>query len=295
MKKILFLVVGLCAGLSLSTAQEVGLSFNPDKGATYTYSYKIWQTIDQQLMGMDVNFVQEISMAYAMNVLEKNKEEVRVSFEYTDILYTLANPMMTIRYNSNKPVDNPTSMDEMVAKMYNCLIGRKFEAVIALDGTVKSLTGMDEVINEMFAAAGAAAGMAPGMEESLRAQMGNDALKKSFEQSLKIYPEEKVKVGDSWTVGQTSEIMNIQWDIENQYTLTKADKKDAMLLVESVISTSGENGLKGTQAGMIHLDRKTGMMREATIHQEIEGELSTQGMAIPLKIKSDVSITIRKK
>lgn len=295
MKKILFLIIVLFTNLFMLTAQEVELSFNPAKGATYTYSYDIKQTIDQQVMGMDIQTLQNISMVYTMAVLNKSKETVRVEFEYKDIFYELVNPSLVVRYDSNNPIENPNQMEETMAKMYNCLIGRTFEAVIALNGTVESLTGMDEVIDDMLLSMNLEEGQAAGIEDMLRKQMSNEALKKEFEQSLKIYPEGKVKAGDRWTLDHTVDIADIKLYSANQYELSRIDKKEVVLSVESVIDSPGENGLKGTQTGVSYLDRKTGMPKKATLYQDVKGEVTLYGMTIPMKVLSSIDITIQKK
>jgi len=295
MKKILFLVVVLYANLSMLAAQEVVLSFNPAKGATYTYNYEIKQIIDQQVMGMDLQTLQNISMVYTMTVLNKNKENVRVGFEYKDISYELVNPALVIRYDSSNPTENPTQTEEMLAKIYDCLIGRSFEAVITLDGTVESLTGMDEIIDDILLSMNLGEGQTGGVEEMLRKQMSDEALKKEFEQSLKIYPQGKVKTGDRWTLDHTVEVADIKLYSANQYELSRIDKKEVVLSVESVIDSPGENGLKGKQTGVSYLDRKTGMPKKATLYQDVKGEVTLYDMTIPMKVLSNIDITIQKK
>lgn len=295
MKKTVFLIAALCAGLSVLTAQEVRLSFNPAKGAVYTYNYEIKQTLKQKVMEMDVQTLQNISMVYTMTVLNKNKENVKVAFEYKDIFYELINPMMSIRYDSNNPVENPTKQEEMITKIYDCLVGLKFEAMIALNGKVELLTDMNKTISEMLALLNFEEGLLNGMEEMLRKQMGNEALEREFERSLNVYPEGKVKVGDKWTVDHTFEVMDIKLHIANQYELTQIDKKEVVLSVGSLINGSGDNGLRGTQTGVSHLDRKTGMLKKATIHQDVKGDISLYEMTIPMEILSTINITIQKK
>ena len=291
MKKALFTAICLFIGLSMATAQ-ITLSFNPEKGATYQFSMEILQKIKQNVMGQELPMNMNLSTTYTMSIVEKNNDGVKASFLYKDLYYEMSSAMMNMKYDSKNPTANANAMDAIMAKIFGAMIDKKFEAVIALDGTVKSVTGMDAILEDMSKAVGSDM-QAAQIAESLKQQYSNDAMKASLEQSFKIYPTGKIKPGDSWTVNQKNDAAGMAMNTTSTYTLKSTDKKSALVDVTSVID--GMDGkLTGTQSGTLKYDVKTGLVDESNIKQNISGTVTTQGMDIGMELDSDMKVSVKK-
>lgn len=291
MKKITLVVLALVTGILASTAQ-VTLSFNPAKGATYQYSMDMNQKIKQNLMGQDLDMDQKMVMTYDMKVVENNKTEIKTIFSYTHVYYELVNPMMNMKYDSRN-AENLTGMDAMMGKIFNSLLGKEFEVVILPNGTVKSVSGMDAIIEDMMEAVGGDM-MAQQMGESMKAQFSNEAMKTSFEQSFKIYPASSVKVGDSWNVEQSTNANGVSMDIKSVYTLKAINNKKATIEIQSDIQ-GVEGQLSGTQGGELILDTITGLPEKAALTQSLKGTVSANGMEVIVAIESEILTSTMKK
>lgn len=290
----------VCAGLLLLAATafvsaQVKLTFNPDKGKKYEYRTEIVQTIKQAVMGQEIPMETEMSMNYLMDIKEKTSQETKAEFAYKDIAYIISSPMMKMGCDSRTPVENPTEMDKMLGGMLGSMIGKPFEVVIAPDGSVKSVTGMDAIVEGM---AGSASGgqMAAQVGAAMKQQFNDAAIKSTFEQSMKIYPVNAVKVGDSWNVEQNISISGMNSATKAKYTLKEVKKNIAVVALEATIelkpAAGMEGSLTGTMTGNMQIDTKTGLPTTSDISQIIKGSIKAQGMDVTMDIDSKIKNSI---
>jgi len=292
MKKILFLILGIIQCLFVANAQ-IKLSFNPAKGTTYQYAFDMRQSIKQQMMGQDIEMDQVMVMTYDMTVEENNNKEITTSFSYNNIYYELINPMISMKYDSQNTNEEVTLMDDIAGKIFSSLLGKQFKVILLPDGSVKSVSGMDTIIEDMMEAVGndmIAQQIGAGMKE----QFSNEAMKTSFEQSFKIYPTSEIRIGDTWNVHQEMNSGNIIMHINSNYTLNSIKNNKAFVNVTSEIKgMDGQYG--GTQSGQIEFDLTSGLSENADIEQGITGTVSANDMEVSMDIKSFITISMTEK
>ena len=285
MKKIISTSLILLLGFTIASAQ-IKLSFNPQKGAKYEYQTEMIQISKNAAMGQEMTSETEISMKYLMEVVEKSTDEIQTVFTYQDISYIITSPMMKMGYDSKNTIENPSDMDKILEQIFSTLIGKPFTLTIAPDGSVKSVTGMDAIAENMSQSVGNDQ-IAAQLTVAIKQQFSEDAIKRVFEQSLKIYPDNPVKVGNSWNVNNAIEISGMGTNTKTKYTL-KAVKKDmADIAVESTLDLKpgagmpgAEGLLTGTQNGSMVVEIKTGMPVSSDLTQIVKGSLKMQGIDI---------------
>ncbi len=113
-----------------------------------------------------------------------------------------------------------------------------------------------------------------------------------------IFPDHKVKVGDSWE----ADIKPMKTDnmkIHIKYTLKKLSGKKATIGLEGVITASKIAGqtikLSGTQDGEVVVDTKTGWTMSTHLTQDVKMKMEKNGMEIPMNISSTTTSTTEKK
>ncbi len=113
-----------------------------------------------------------------------------------------------------------------------------------------------------------------------------------------IFPDHKVKVGDSWE----ADIKPMKTDnmkIHIKYTLKKLSGKKATIGLEGVITASKIAGqtikLSGTQDGEVVVDTKTGWTMSTHLTQDVKMKMEKNGMEIPMNISSSITSTTEKK
>ena len=297
MKKITLIGLFLLSGLSIISAQ-IKLSFNPEEGTKYLYTQDIVQQVKQTVMGQEMPMSTEMSMTYVMDVKEKSPQEIKSQFTYQDVSYNVSSAMFSMKYNSKNPVENPSDMDKMMSDMFSAMIGKPFIVNIAPDGSVNSVSGMDAISESMVQSAASGNPMGAQIGASMKQQFNDEAMKSMFEQSLKIYPDHPVKVGDSWEIEQNTSQSGMNSIIKTKYTIKEIKNNIATIQLESEVnmkpSTAGmEGNMSGTQSGIMLVDTKTGMPVSSEISQNIKGSIKAQGMDISQDLTSKVKISTK--
>lgn len=290
MKRMLTIVLCLLTGVSLTMGQ-VTLTFNPDMGVKYRYSMGMEQDMTQLVMGQEIPMKNSMITSYEMTVLEKKAEGVKVGFRFLDIYFEMSSAMGGMKYDSKNPVETKEQgLEDIMTKMFGGLLNQQFEATILPDGSVASVTGMDAIAAAIVKGMESYGSQAVQMSEGIiKQQFNNEAMRKSFEQSFKIYPGKPMQVGDSYNTTREAGILTgVSMTIQSTYQLVSADDARAHMVVKSTID--GMDGkLKGEQDGTIQFDLKTGMPSEMILNQKMEGTISAHGMEV--SFKSDAKVT----
>lgn len=290
MKKTLLIILWLSAGLSMTMAQKATLSFNPPPGKTYEHRCEMDQVVEQKVMGQDITTIQKMGAVYDVNILENTKDEIKTNYIYKSISYELKSSIMNVSYDSTQPKENPNQFEDIYSKMLGALVGKQFGVVHAPDGSVLSVTGMDAIADDIKNAFEDES-IRNMIEMMLAQQYSNEAMKKTLNQSMQIYPNRAVKVGETWNIEQTADAMDIVLHTNSTYQLEAVKKKTAYVKVKSTV-TSDDDKLSGEHWGDQEFDLKSGMVRKATINQKMTGTITSQGMDIEMIIDSKVNMTM---
>ena len=295
MKRIVFTGLFLISGLTITSAQ-IKLSFNPEKGKKYEYQTEMIQKVKQSVMGQEIPVEMEMNMTYLMEIKDKTPQEIRMQVTYREVAYILSNPMMKMGYDSKNPVENPSEMDQMLSDIFGVLIDKPFIIVIAPDGSVNSVTGLDAIAESMGNAAGDGQ-IAVQIAAQLKQQFSDAALKNMFEHSFKIYPTNAVKVGDSWNMESTMVMNNMNANYKARYTLKEVSKNTATIAVDSDIEMEMGEGMEGklvsTQSGTMLVDIKTGISVSGEVTQNIKGTIKAQGFDIQMDMNNKTKTFIK--
>ncbi len=288
MKQIVLTACCLMTGM-MATAQ-VSLSFNPDKGAKYRYHYELQQNFTQSIMDQEISFNQNMSTVYDMNIINKTDTEIQTEFIYEEVHFEMTGGMMSMKYDSNHAPGDTSQIDSSVSKLFDCLTGSHFNALIATDGTVKSVSGMEVILDKMLNVLDGEVHELTPLKAAMTQQFNNEAIRKNFEQSTKIYPDKPVKIGDSWSIEQTIEILGMSLKTVSTYELISNTQETAIANIQSII-TESHGKLSGNQSGTVEFDLRTGMAKNANLKQHIKGSIVANGMDIPLDVTSDIKTT----
>jgi len=295
-RRIVFAGLFLIAGLNVTTAQ-VKLSFNPEKGKKYEYQSEMIQNIQQNVMGQTIPMELEMNIKYLMEIKGKTSQETQMQYTYKEVAYIINSPMMKMGYDSKNPIENPSEMDKIFSKIFSTLIDESFMIVVAPDGTITSVTGMELIAEKMVNAISGDGTMAAQLGAQMKMQFGDDAIKNSFQQAFKIYPANPVKKGDSWNLESKTTISNMNTDVKTKYSLKDISKNLATITFESVmelIPTEGmEGNLSGSQTGTMIVDTKTGMTITSDVSQNMKGNVKAQGFDVQMEVDGKVKISTK--
>ena len=281
------------SGLTVAMAQ-IKISFNPESGKKYEFQTETIENSKESTMGQEKSKESETVIKYLMEIKEKTPLEIRVLFTYREIAHFFSHSRMKMGFDSKNPIENPSEMDKMLDKLLGKLLDKSFMAVIAPDGTVKSVEM--EAINESMAQSVITEDpMSETMSIGLKQEFSESAIKRMIEQSLNFYPVNAVRVQESWTMEDTH-VSNLNLTTKAKYTL-KENKRDlATITVEAIIEVTHhrmEGKLMGTQTGNILVDTKTGIPISTDVSQNVTGAFKVRDFDVATEINTHKKMSIK--
>ena len=115
-------------------------------------------------------------------------------------------------------------------------------------------------------------------------------LKEQMSNQFIQFPEEKVKIGESWTMSST---MNQVGKLEYTYTLIGIEKNKLLLTVKGKMLESESETIKmlaATISGDVILNKKTGETLESNIVMDMDMQMEAQGSAMDMNMKAEISM-----
>jgi hypothetical protein len=263
--KCTILILLLTATTLAATAQTLQpWKLNLQAGQTYDVTDTQESNIDQQVMGQQMNMATNVVAQRVFSVQSAGAEGFRVKQTNTGMKMTAKGMGQTTTFDSDKPDD----MDGPVGTQLKSVIGATMEAMIAPDGTISILKGIE--IPEGF---------------NFGAGIDNSA-------ALAVYfvrpPAKPIQPGDTWT--ETLEQEGIHTQVA--YTYRKSENGQALLDYEMTVKitrTMTSNGVE-IEADMLTegkgdlvLELSTGLVLERRYEGALSGVSKAMGMEIPQK------------
>lgn len=270
----------------------VFLQLNLKKGEKYNYNTKTNQLIKQEVMGSEMTIKQQIEVGYLYDVIENDATGLHIKTTYQNIALHMEMPQKTLDYDSENNTDETNPL-----KNLGNLTGKSFDMYVSPEGRVTKVEGLQDILNSI--------GGDAATQQLLKQQFGDSAFIHMMDAALNIYPNKKVKTGETWQKNSLTPVAGMMnMALQSTYTLKSVSHNQANIDVQSNIQLSPlsnssspvsmEFHLQGTQQGNMQTDVLTGLVANGTIHQDISGEIVAQGMKIPMHITSEISITGKK-
>lgn len=200
-----FVIVLLGVAAAGADAQTVTLRYRWTKGEAR--SYRMTTRTDRVLTGMPgappgpVTVSQTVTQVLkftAEDVAPDGAATLRQTFQ--SIRMETANPAGKFVFDSTAPDASRDAMAQSLREVTAAMIGESVVIEIAADGAVRRVDGASRIaekISRVMAASNDPGAVQAG--QGLRATLGDEALKTTFEQTFTRLSGPPVKVGDSWT------------------------------------------------------------------------------------------------
>ncbi len=251
--------------------KAIMLQYHLKDGDKFVSTMSMNQEIDMEVQGQSMVINQDMNFEFGYLVSDVVADSFNLHTNINAIKMTQTMMGMEIKYDSrdSSTFNNPT-LGTQISDQMNKLIDKEITTTNSINGTVGSVD---------LGAIGADNAMAGNM-------------KSSFSQA--VYPNHKVKVGESWDNDITTNGM-AEMKMHITYTLTKATRKQAFIDVKGTITSPDETArLKGTLTGEMTVDRKTGWVTHSTFDQDIDMQMEQQGMSFPATVSGSYEITSHK-
>ncbi|MFH1068000.1 MAG: DUF6263 family protein [Candidatus Glassbacteria bacterium] len=300
---LLFAASLLGAGL-LGGAQKVNLRLNLEKGRTYHLRTTSDQKTSQTMQGREMNMQQKTvdDMAFTVNAVAGGDITLGILTERVEA--DIVTPRDTVHYDSSQPGEVKHPMLKALAAM----AGQSLEMTVSTTGRIKSVSGMDRVIDRIIASLEMPEGPArEALISAIRKNFGEEAFKDQWGFTFAAYPDRPVAPGDTWKANfVTGGGFPIIYD--GTWTLSKIEGGAAVVAVDARLSTNTEAPpfemgplkvkmeITGTQTGTLRIDLATGWITGGSLVQKFEGTNrvesgpgQTSGMTWPMKMETVTS------
>jgi len=264
------------------------LKFDLEKGKGYDYEMTI--NMDQEIMGQPMKM--DMTTYYSMDVSgdDGGIKTIVSSFERFKMKTAVAG--MNLDVDTDNEVKGDTAdlkKDPMavISKVFGAIKGQKFTIKVNPEGKITDVTGFENMAEDMANSLGLNEEDKADMIKRFKGQFNADEIKQNLERFWYIFPNKKVKVGDTWdktnqmggkmpaTYKSTYKVTEIEGDMVTLDEVSKIESKEG-----EAISLTGE--VKGT----IVVDSRSGLV--VTADQDMDMKAAAQGMSFDIKGKSRI-------
>lgn len=278
--------------VSLTSLAQNKLEYRLAVGDTFTVYQEAKQLITQDINGVDQIIQNDLKGSMHFEVLAATAENYTLSMSFKRLKMLMTSP--SLGELSNADTDSADSTD-ITNMLFKGILNIPVSIVMEKTGKIKSVTGGDKLIANMFASAGIDQ---PEIIEASKGQMekqfGSDALSNSFQQMTYFYPNEQVSVGDEWTNSYTGNMgSKNDWKLENHSSDSihiSGNSSTTMSNIDANIIMT----LSGTQTTNVIINPTNGLFKEITTTGENSGDtmIQAQNMTIPTHISSTITYKI---
>lgn len=247
--------------------EGIALRFNLQKGKSYDYhmNMDMEQNMGEQKMstGMDMN--------YEMKVIDDDGKSKTISTSYRRVAMNMSMGGQKMEFSSDKPptAADPTNPMGMMGNMFAAMKGKSFIIKVNPQGEITKVEGFDKIGEAMANEMKMDEAKKKQVIEGFKNQFNENAVKESFGQSFDIFPDKKVKVGDSWEKKTVMSVKDTKMTTSTTYTV-KGIKGNTMEL--DTKSKMSFNGMPADMKGTLFVDINTGLVKNGTIKQNMGGE-----------------------
>lgn len=297
------LLAGLtAAALAANAADGVVLRFHPEKDAEYRQRFTSTQTT-KMTMGTTMTMAQTMVMVYKFRVADIDDEGVTtMETTYESIKMKDQTPMGTYSFDT----ETAGSSTHPLAGAFKAMAGGTMTMKIRPDGAVSEVTGADALLEKALAGLDSVSPMQRQMiADQFKQQFSAGNIKSGMEQFMRIYPDEPVTQGASWSDSTVLD-QGLPMELDSTYTLKSHESGKVLIEVAGGIKTDPEKAklpmgpvqaacdMEGDQSGTMEIDPETGIVLSSKRIMKMSGSMRPEGlpggMSIPVSIESAVEL-----
>ncbi|NGX84918.1 DUF6263 family protein [Aequorivita sp. KMM 9714] len=291
MKSIYYLVFFLSFVSLYNVAAQEKLQYNFKKGDVFMIEQNAIQNITQNIDDSEhlmTNTVYGIFKMEVVNVLG-SKFVLDVNFE------TFKLKIDSNLYGALSDIDTsiPANDDNVEAKIFEGLVGPKFQMVLLPTGEIESITGTENLVEGMINNVEDIDDFTKAMmRKSVEKEFNNHDMVESMQQFTFIYPEKSVKTNETWENTYTGDFTaNNTWKLMN-YSKTNINLESDAIINLNTTEDSVIMELSGNQKTKAVTKTATGFIETMTVTQQLEGvsiALNMNNIEIPTTLTSTIT------
>lgn len=270
----LFYIVG-CKQATNAPSTVIPLQFNISKDSSFQYIIKSNVELTPEMGDKDVTINQGLTIASTFSLLNKKANNTQLSVTYNRLIISSGGDAINTEFDTDND-DGSVTIFQGIRDM----IGKPFSMTMNEHGNIS-----DE-----------------GLVQHGEHIISDSSFRKVLTQALYIYPNQPVKVGDTWQKKFKTSIGFLTINVTNNYKLMFINGDNAHLEVSSRVSSDSNTqmgnakmSLIGIQSGSLDVSISSGMITNGRFEQQISGTIDFAGKETPVSIRSEVHIMGTKK
>lgn len=300
------LIMAAFSGCGADTSM---LALNLKKGDIYKAELTYNQTITETFMGKKIQVGQDAVYNYEYNIQDVDGFGVyTIKVTYKNMKVKTTSNGITNEYDSAKIKSSDPS-----SRCIGALTGQSFIMKIDRYGNVKSIEGVDKIIDKVINGCNLDEKTKASVKQLFDQVLNKDVLKQQFEEAMEVYPAKKIKKGDMWTdsitiskgIPMKISTKMILKDVKDgvatvyEHSTIKADDNKEGLVVNGI---KFKYSLTGDQCGNINIKTDNGLILDSKIEQDFEGKMTVEGntglgisaQEIPVEVEGSYSMKMSK-
>lgn len=273
------------------TTKKYSFKLQPQPGSAYYYTIHNITDIDIDLNSKKVNNQNDVTVGLIYNINKDSAGNFVFKITYDSFHVVIKKDGQTMEFDAS----NGAYAINPVEKMLAILKGNSLFVTIDKQGKVMAVNGYQEIADRLVEEMKITDIMERRQIQSqLAAMAGEGFIKNNIEQNFNFFPDSSLAVGDTWNKNITAST-ELSLSIPATYKFSSVDDNVATIKSTSDINTENQKinvtgnevtaSLKGSEAGKVKLEIKTGMVTSATSNVSIKGNIQVMGKEVPLKIK----------
>ncbi len=269
---------------------QTSLQYTLKIGDVYRVKQNAHQTIIQELDGSSHEIINQMNGLLEFKVVGIKEENYIISLTFKDLnlrmTSSIQGELMNVKAKQVVPGD-------MQSSIFNSILNSPVKMTLAKNGDILEVKGGDALVTKMTAASGLKDDFSLKlMKKSLQQEFGSEALSNSYKQMTYIYPDKKIKVGDTWQNEYSGKLAaSTVWTLKGLTSKTATITGKAVVTM-NVVEPASTMNLTGTQNTTITTNRTTGFISKMNVEGVSKGAsvmVQMSDQKIPTTIKSKVT------
>lgn len=242
------------------------------------FGYNSVMDMDITSAGMGIRMKMDMGSVFEVTSAGPQGKELKLT-------YTRAN------MSTNFGMLNTPSMDSMMKKAGEAVMGRSVTLVLSPDNKIVEVKGVDSAY---IAAAD------EQTKQVLKSMYSKEQMNSTYGMIFNLYPGKPVKAGDSWDTENNIALSAVQMKVKTKYTLKEVKDGIASIGIAGVIDGQAtmsrgakvtEMPINGTQNGTLNVKIGDGYLKDGKIEMDVKADIETNGMKLPMAIKMNTALS----
>jgi hypothetical protein len=302
-KLLLFLAV---TGLLACKSNSEDILIKLTKGQSYTQHTFSRISVAMNMMGTEIPGISTYDAVQKFDVVDVKDSIYTLKVTYQSISSKIKYDSQSTKMISN--VDSNVFSDNPKLRVLDALKGKSYQIKMSNKGRVIETMGADSMLKDLITTMPDIPGESKaGLIFEVLNSYGDRGIKLNAELLMCLYPKQPVREGDSWDANRKGGDNLMEPKIEAVYTLDKITESAYEISGKSNVSmNSGDEmaekvniriKLSGTKNSNSKIDKKSGLITEIKIAQDINGasvntdKRTKEGIVIPHHNQGEIIIT----